>query len=82
MTAEQKQRLEEAVWVSPGRLSGAPCFRGTRVPVQSLIDLLEDGETIDQFLTLYPDVSRDKVLAVLDTANSQILECASSLTSA
>jgi len=63
-------------------MSGTPCFRGTRVPVQSLIDLIEGGETIDEFLELYPSITRDQVLAVLDFANSQLLECASSLTSA
>jgi uncharacterized protein (DUF433 family) len=52
------------------------------VPVQSLIDLLEGGETIDDFLKLYPSITRQQVLAVLDFANRQILECASSLTSA
>jgi len=82
VTAEQRARLEGAVWVNPQRVSGAPCFRGTRVPVQSLIDFLEGGETIDQFLALYPDVTRERVVAVLDVANSQVLECASSLTSA
>ncbi len=55
-------------------MSGTPCFRGTRVPVQSLIDLLEGGETIDQFLQLYPSISRQQVLTVLDLANRQILE--------
>jgi uncharacterized protein (DUF433 family) len=82
VTADQKNRLDEAVWVSPERVSGTPCFRGTRVPVQSLIDLLEGGETIDDFLKLYPSITREQVLAVLDFANRQILECASSLTSA
>ena len=82
MTAEQKSRLDAAVWVDPQRVSGTPCFRGTRVPVQSLIDLLEGGETIDQFLELYPSITRQQVLTVLDFANHQILECASSLTSA
>ena len=82
MTAEQKNRLDEAIWVSPLRLSGTPCFRGSRVPVQSLIDLLEGGESIDDFLKLYPSITRQQVLTVLDFANSQILECASSLTSA
>ena len=82
MTAEQKNRLGQAIWVSPQRVSGLPCFRGTRVPVQSLIDLLEGGETIDEFLELYPSITRRQVLTVLDFANSQILECASSLTSA
>ncbi len=70
------------MWVSPQRMSGAPCFRGTRVPVQSLIDFLEGGENIDQFLKLYPDITREQVLAVLDFANRQIVECASSLMSA
>ena len=63
-------------------MSGTPCFRGTRVPVQSLIDFLEGGETIDDFLKLYPGITRQQVLAVLDFANGQILECASSLTNA
>ena len=79
VTAEQKARLDEAVWVSPQRMSGTPCFRGTRVPVQSLIDFLEGGETIDQFLALYPGITRQQVVAVLDFANHQILECAPSL---
>jgi len=82
MTDQQKHALDGAVWVDSQRMSGAPCFRGTRVPVQSLIDFLEGGETIDQFLELYPSVTREQVLAVLDFANRQILECASSLMSA
>jgi uncharacterized protein (DUF433 family) len=80
VTAEQKSRLDSAIWVNPRRMSGTPCFLGTRVPVQSLIDLLEGGETIDEFLHLYPSITRDQVLVVLDFANSQLLECASSLT--
>ena len=80
MTVHQRKSLEEAVWVDPERMSGSPCFRGTRVTVQSLIDLLEGGETIDQFLELYPSVTRGQVLAVLDLANDQIHEGASSLT--
>ena len=62
-------------------MSGTPCFRGTRVPVQSLIDLLETGKTVDQFLELYPATTREQLLVVLDL-NHQILECASSLTNA
>jgi uncharacterized protein (DUF433 family) len=82
MTAEQKHRLDAVIWVHPQRMSDAPCFRGTRVPVQSLIDFLEGGETIDQFLQLYPSVTRQQVLTTLDFANNQILECASLLMSA
>jgi len=82
MTAEQKRRLDEVVWVNAQRMSGAPCFRGTRVPIQSLIDFLEGGETLDQFLQLYPSITRQQVLTVLDFANDQIVEYASLLTSA
>ena len=42
--------LEEAVWVDPARMSGAPCFRGTRLPVRQLFDWLEDGVPLDEFL--------------------------------
>src|SRR5260370_7219717 len=82
VTVEQKSRLDEAIWVSPQRMSGTPCFRGTRVPVQSLITFLDRGETIDGFTKVYPPITREQVLAVLDFANGQLLECASSLTSA
>ena len=82
VTTEDKSRLDRAVWIDPERMSGTPCFRGTRVPVQSLIDLLETGETIDQFLELYPPISLDQVLEVLDFANRRLLECASSLMNA
>lgn len=70
MTADQKNRLDEAVWVSPQRMSGTPCFRGTRVPVQSLIDFLESGETIDQFIKLSPAITREQVLAVLSLTSA------------
>ena len=50
-------------------MSGTPCFRGTRVPIQSLIDFLEGGETIDAFVNLYPPITCEQVLAVLDFAD-------------
>lgn len=82
MTASQRAALETAIWTDPLRMSGAPCFRNTRVPVQSLIDFLESGQTVDEFLVLYPAVSREQVVTVLDFANHQLIECASSLTNA
>ncbi len=42
-------QLEEAVWIDPARMSGVPCFRGTRVPVQQLFDWIEDGVPVDEF---------------------------------
>jgi uncharacterized protein (DUF433 family) len=50
---------------SPDILSGTPVFAGTRVPVQALIDYLEGGETIDDFLAGFPTVKRDQVVAFL-----------------
>ena len=52
---------------------GTPVFRGTRVPVQSLFDYLEGGETIEQFLDQFPSVSKEQALAALDLARDSIL---------
>ena len=51
-------------------MSGAPVFPGTRVPVQTLLDYLEGGETIDAFLDGFPSVSRAKVVAFLERGAS------------
>jgi uncharacterized protein (DUF433 family) len=56
---------EPIVTSSPDILSGTPVFAGTRVPVQALIDYLEGGETIDDFLTGFPTVSREQVVAFI-----------------
>ena len=50
---------------SPDILGGTTVFEGTRVPVQTLIDYLEDGETIDDFIEGFPTVTREQVLAYL-----------------
>ncbi len=68
MTPEQKLALDEVVWVDPERMSGSPCFRGTRVPVQTLIDHWEGGSTIEDFLVDFPSVSRAQVVAALERA--------------
>jgi uncharacterized protein (DUF433 family) len=49
-------------------MSGAPVFPGTRVPVQTLLDYLEGGDTIDSFLEGFPTVSRAQVIAFLEHA--------------
>ena len=54
----------ESVIVSdPEILGGTPCFRGTRVPVDSLIDYLEAGDTLDEFLDNFPSVARGAAIA-------------------
>ena len=62
---------------SPDILSGTPVFAGTRVPVQALIDYLEGGETIDDFLTGFPTVKREQVLAFLEEATARMISKAS-----
>lgn len=61
------------VSVDPDVLGGTPVFRGTRVPVQTLIEYLEGGENIDQFLDGFPSVSREQVVAFLEEAKERVL---------
>ncbi len=53
--------------------SGEPVFRGTRVPFQTLLDYLEGGETLDEFLEQYPGVSRENAVAALEEAKELVL---------
>jgi uncharacterized protein (DUF433 family) len=62
---------------SPDILSGTPVFAGTRVPLQALIDYLEGGETIDDFLSGFPTVTRDQVVAFLEEATARMITKAS-----
>ena len=55
-----------AVERSPGKVSGAWLFRGTRVPVKALLENLEDGATVNEFLEWFPGVTRAQVQAVLE----------------
>jgi uncharacterized protein (DUF433 family) len=56
----------------PQVLGGEPVFRGTRVPFQALIDYLEGGQSLDEFLSDFPTVSRDAAIASLEEAKSLI----------
>ena len=78
MTAEQKSKLSEVIWVDKERLSGTPCFQGTRVPVQNLLDYIEGGSTSDEFFEDYPSVTRDQIGLFLELAKEQLVECVSS----
>ena len=62
---------------SPDILSGTPVFAGTRVPVQAFIDYLEGGETIDDFLTGFPTVRREQIVAFLEEATARMISKAS-----
>lgn len=74
MSQEPVQKEQEmpslvgVIWMSPDRVSGVPCFYGTRVPVQNLFDYLEGGESIDDFLEGFPGVTREQVAEILTLA--------------
>jgi uncharacterized protein (DUF433 family) len=62
---------------SPDIMGGTPVFAGTRVPVQTLLDYLEAGETIDEFLDGFPTVKREQVIAFLEEAKARMVATAS-----
>ena len=65
--------LSQIVHSDPDILGGTPVFVGTRVPVRSLFDYLEGGETLSEFLRQFPSVSREQAIAVLDLARATVL---------
>ncbi len=62
---------------TPDVMGGAPVFSGTRVPVQTLLDYLEAGESIDDFLEGFPSVTRAQVVAFLEEAKDLLVESVS-----
>ena len=65
--------IRDAVHSDPETLGGTPVFVGTRVPVQSLFDYIEGGETLDEFLQQFPSVTRERAIATLDAARDTLL---------
>jgi uncharacterized protein (DUF433 family) len=65
---------ETIITRSPDVMGGTPVFNGTRVPVQTLLDYLEGGESIDDFLAGFPTVSREQVVAFLEQAKDRLVE--------
>jgi len=64
----------------PDILGGTPVFMGTRVPMKTLLDYLEAGDSLDDFLDHFPSVSREQAIAVLELAKDQRLRyCTNSL---
>ena len=55
-------------------MGGTPVFAGTRVPLQNLIDSLEDGESVDDFLNAFPTVKLEQVIAVIEAGKLKMLE--------
>jgi len=59
--------------VDPERMSGTPCFKGTRVPVTHLLDYLEAGDRLGDFLNDFPTVTRQQALGVLELMRRHLL---------
>ena len=62
----KQEELRGIVHSDPNIMGGTPVFFGTRVPLQNLIDCLEGGESIEDFLDGFPSVKREQVLAVIE----------------
>ena len=77
MTAEQRANIADVISVDPEIMHGVPCFTGTRVPVQTLIDYIEEGDTLGHFLRDFPVVNRDQAVRFLELAKDRLIECVS-----
>jgi uncharacterized protein (DUF433 family) len=61
------------IWINRERLSGAPCFAGTRVPIGNLFDYLESGYTLNQFLEDFDGVTPEQAKGVIEAAQGGLL---------
>jgi uncharacterized protein (DUF433 family) len=61
-----------AINIDPETMGGTPVFTGTRVPVQSLFDYIETGETLDEFLENFPSVKKEQAIRVLEMASKTL----------
>lgn len=78
MTDERKSNIAGVVSIDSKIMHGTPCFTGTRVPVQTLLDYIEDGDTLNNFLRDFEGVKREQTIRFLELAKEQLLECVSS----
>jgi uncharacterized protein (DUF433 family) len=65
--------MAQAITRDPDTMHGVPVFQGTRVPVQTLFDYLEGGETLEEFLNGFPTVARSLALDALEEARILML---------
>jgi uncharacterized protein (DUF433 family) len=64
---------ERVIVIDPDVMSGTPCFRGTRVPFKNLIDYLEGGHSLGEFLSQFPTVTREMAIQALEEAKDSLL---------
>ena len=68
-----KKMTESAILIDPDIMHGMPCFRGTRVPFKNLMDYLEGGHSLDEFLRQFPTVTREMAVQSLEEAKDSLL---------
>lgn len=66
-------KLPQLIHSDPDILGGTPVFVGTRVPVKTLLDYIEAGDSLDTFLDHFPSVSREHAIAVLERAKEMLI---------
>lgn len=62
------------IWINPARVSGTPCFYGTRVPIKNLFDALQAGETLEGFLDGFEGVTEEQASGVVSLAGDDLLD--------
>jgi uncharacterized protein (DUF433 family) len=65
---------DELITVDPDILGGTPVFRGTRVPVKTLFEYLEDNYTLDEFLECFPTVTKEMATELLESSRKAVLK--------
>lgn len=65
---------DSVIEINPNKVSGVPVFAGTRVPIQNLFDYLEGGDTLEEFLTGFPPVTREQAIAVIELAQQALIK--------
>lgn len=62
------------IWINPERVSGAPCFYRSRLPIKHLFEWLAGGHSIDEFIDAFGGITREQVIAVVELAGRGLLE--------
>ena len=63
------QNIKDLITIDPETLGGQPVFKGTRVPIETLFDHLEEGVSLDEFLTEFDTVSKEQAVAIMEVAS-------------
>jgi uncharacterized protein (DUF433 family) len=73
-STDDSERAKRDIHSDPEIMGGTPVFVGTRVPLQNLIDALEGGESVEDFLEAFPTVTREQAIAVIEAGKLKLLE--------